>query len=308
MRTTLRRVGLLAATSALSWTAFAATGAAAYAGQSDKGNGESRGNSAAAHQNGRGADDTKSGSSDHSSGTSGTSGDPTQPQPPSNADQNPGGANGQCPGGPYCSTRDGSASGNGNGNGNATGKPCAGCVGKADNKNPKGQQPNGSDRNAGYECDRNSGIGRSNPAHTGCAPSSSPPPPPPTCSGDTCGTEGGGTVPPTCSGPSCDGGQSGGSTPPVTCTDARLVDGACVSGVTLSRDGSTPPAIVLAESASRTPVVGATSAARLPFTGSAVDRLLFVGILALLVGSVCLALARRCCAGASATMSAFGRN
>src|SRR4029077_1202665 len=79
-----------------------------------------------------------------------------------------GGANGQCPGGPYCSTRDGSPSLNGNGGGKATGKPCAGCVGKADNKNPKGQMPNGSDHNAGYECDRNHGIGRSNPAHTGC--------------------------------------------------------------------------------------------------------------------------------------------
>jgi hypothetical protein len=28
--------------------------------------------------------------------------------------------------------------------------------------------PNGSDHNAGYECDRNHGIGRTNPAHTGC--------------------------------------------------------------------------------------------------------------------------------------------
>src|SRR4051794_32923552 len=111
---------------------------------------------------------TEGGSSDHSSGNAGTSGDPSQPQPVSNADKNPGGANGQCPGGPYCSTRDGSPSGNGNGGGKATGKPCAGCVGKADNKNPKGQMPNGSDHNAGYECDRNHGIGRTNPAHTGC--------------------------------------------------------------------------------------------------------------------------------------------
>ncbi|MGZ4437155.1 MAG: hypothetical protein ACXVW6_05920 [Nocardioidaceae bacterium] len=108
------------------------------------------------------------------SGTAGTSGDVTQPQPQSNADQNAGGANGACPSGPYCSTRDGSPSGNGNGTGKATGKPCAGCVGKADNKNPPGQYPNGSDRNAGYECDRNHGIGRTNPAHTGCA--SAPPP------------------------------------------------------------------------------------------------------------------------------------
>jgi hypothetical protein len=76
-------------------------------------------------------------------------------------------------GGPYDNTCDGSPSGNGNGNGQATGKPCAGCVGNADDKNPgaasgKGQYPNGSDHNAGYECDRNHGIGRTNPAHTGC--------------------------------------------------------------------------------------------------------------------------------------------
>src|SRR4051794_9183717 len=100
-------------------------------------------------------------------GTSGTSGDVGQPQPISTADQNSGGANGQCPGGAYCSTRDGSPSLNGNGGGQATGKPCAGCVGKADNKNPPGQAPDGSDANAGYECDRNHGIGRTNPAHTG---------------------------------------------------------------------------------------------------------------------------------------------
>lgn len=68
----------------------------------------------------------------------------------------------------YDSTCDGSASENGKGDGNATGKPCAGCVGAADNKNPKGQMPNGGDANAGYECDRNQGVGQSNPAHTSC--------------------------------------------------------------------------------------------------------------------------------------------
>ena len=108
---------------------------------------------------------------DHSTqGNSGTFGDPTQPQPLSNANHNKGGANngGNC--GAYCSTRDGSPSQNGNGNGKATGKPCAGCVGKADNKNPKGQAPNGSDHNNGYECDGNHGIGKGNPAHTACKP------------------------------------------------------------------------------------------------------------------------------------------
>ncbi|HSE72101.1 MAG TPA: LPXTG cell wall anchor domain-containing protein, partial [Nocardioidaceae bacterium] len=86
----------------------------------------------------------------------------------SRADENDGGANGQCPGGAYCSTRDGSPSENGNGAGEAKGKPCAGCVGRAGNKKPQGQMPDSSDGNAGYECDRNHGIGEGNPAHTGC--------------------------------------------------------------------------------------------------------------------------------------------
>jgi len=106
-------------------------------------------------------------------------GDISKPQPLSTADLNSGGANGQCPGGPYCSTRDGSPSMNGSGDGKAVGLPCAGCVGRADNKNPAGQFPDGTDPNAGYECDRNSGIGRSNPAHTSCRPGVTPPEQPP---------------------------------------------------------------------------------------------------------------------------------
>ncbi|HET7355767.1 MAG TPA: LPXTG cell wall anchor domain-containing protein [Nocardioidaceae bacterium] len=110
------------------------------------------------------------GKSDHSTGNAGTAGPSyDQPQQLSNADRNPGGANGDC--GAYCSTRNGDPSGNGKGDdkgANASGKPCAGCVGKADNKNPPGQFQNGNDHNAGYECDRNQGIGQTNPAHTGC--------------------------------------------------------------------------------------------------------------------------------------------
>lgn len=73
-------------------------------------------------------------------------------------------------GDPYDSTCDGSASQNGEGDGNANGKPCAGCVGSADNMNPNGQLPDGGDPNAGYECDTNKGVGQSNPAHTSCEP------------------------------------------------------------------------------------------------------------------------------------------
>lgn len=108
-------------------------------------------------------------------GTAGTSGDTDDEQPLSTADENDGGANGDCSDttedeGEYCSTRDGSASENGAEGGEATGRPCAGCVGKADNKNPQGQLPNADeDGNHGYECDDNQGVGQGNPAHTGCA-------------------------------------------------------------------------------------------------------------------------------------------
>ena len=73
--------------------------------------------------------------------------------------------------GPYDSTCNGSPSLNGNNASSAAlpvGQPCAGCVGNADYKQPPGQFPGGTDRNAGYECDRNRGIGRTNPAHSGC--------------------------------------------------------------------------------------------------------------------------------------------
>ena len=50
----------------------------------------------------------------------------------------------------------------------AVGRPCDGCVGKADDKAPPGQVLDGSDLNSGYECDTNKGVGPGNPAHTGC--------------------------------------------------------------------------------------------------------------------------------------------
>jgi hypothetical protein len=58
---------------------------------------------------------------------------------------------------------------NGNGGGLAVGKPLAGTVGNADDKQPPGQFPDGTDNNNGYECDGNSGIARENPAHTSCS-------------------------------------------------------------------------------------------------------------------------------------------
>jgi LPXTG-motif cell wall-anchored protein len=73
--------------------------------------------------------------------------------------------------GAYDSTANGSPSLNGGGNGFATGKPAAGSVGNADDKNPPGQHPwgkPGADKNKGYECDANKGIGKGNPAHSAC--------------------------------------------------------------------------------------------------------------------------------------------
>lgn len=75
-----------------------------------------------------------------------------------------GGANGGCPGGVYCPSGVGKPSGNGV----ATHQPAAGTKGKADSKNPPGQAPDGSDANKGYECDLNQGVGKTNPAHSGC--------------------------------------------------------------------------------------------------------------------------------------------
>ncbi len=81
--------------------------------------------------------------------------------------------------GPYNNTCPRNAdSANGNGGGGANGRPCAGCVGNADDKNPPGQQPGPQDHNNGYECDGNHGIAKGNPAHTSCG-STTPPPPPP---------------------------------------------------------------------------------------------------------------------------------
>ena len=46
-------------------------------------------------------------------------------------------------------------------------KPANGSVGRADQKAPAGQTVN--DRNRGYECDANNGVGKGNPAHSACS-------------------------------------------------------------------------------------------------------------------------------------------
>jgi hypothetical protein len=139
----------------------------------------------------------------------------TSPQPFSNADNQNTGANDTSGTNQYLSTRNGSPSGNGSGNGAATGEPCAGCVGKADNKNPPGQFPNGSDANAGYECDANQGVGKSNPAHTACTPppssTTTTSPTSTTTTTTTAASGSGGASGPAPPGPSPSSGGAGGS-------------------------------------------------------------------------------------------------
>jgi hypothetical protein len=165
------RVAIAVAVLALS---LAATAAPAFADPGNGNSGSPNGN-ASGLANGNG-DENGNASSHVTQGTGGTFGDPSQPQPVLHP-ENQNGANANP--GPYSSTRDGSPSLNGNGGGAAVGKPCAGCVGTADNKNPPGQFPDESDANAGYECDTNNGIGKTNPAHTGCQPTPPTPPTPP---------------------------------------------------------------------------------------------------------------------------------
>jgi hypothetical protein len=250
-----------------------------------------------------------SGSSDHSHGNAGTSGDSTQPQPPSNADQNSGGANGKCPDGPYCSTRDGSPSGNGNGGGKATGKPCAGCVGKADNKNPKGQYPNGSDHNAGYECDRNHGIGRTNPAHTGCTTggtttdcTATPDAPECTNGGTDCTatpdapecTNGGENCAATPNAPECTNGGENCTTLPdlPQCVNGNddctaTAGGTCTSVLGEKKTRTPTTTKVLGETVTRTP------SAALPFTGANIALMTAVALMTLVVGGALALSARR---------------
>ena len=179
------------------------------------------------------------------SSNSGTSGSPLQPQPRSNADNNGRGANVT---GGFDSTRDGSASHNGN----ATGQPPAGSKGKADNKNPPGQLQN--DHNRGYECDGNRGVGKTNPAHTGC-PSTRPPtnPPPRTC-------------------------VIGDSACPATTTQPPATPPAQVLGLTLTRDPGTNAAVLGSTQKA------AVAAGTLPRTGANVLPLVLLALVLLGAG------------------------
>jgi hypothetical protein len=205
-------------------------------------------------------------------------------------------------GGPYDNTCDGSPSGNGNGNGQATGKPCAGCVGNADDKNPKGQMPNGSDHNAGYECDRNHGIGRTNPAHTGCK-TTTVTPPPTGCANPPCNPGGGNPGGGNPGGGNPGGGNPGGGNP--TPPGQQTVLGTTQTGsapapaapqstpaprsevLGESEEGSAPasstaPAETAPTSALRTRAAPASGS--LPFTGGDAVIVLLAGCMMLLTG------------------------
>src|SRR4051794_27429698 len=298
---------LLASVVAVVLTTTAAYGAPATdkANQSNSGNGNAKtgATKSSDHANANGSSAHENSSSDHSQGNASTQGDPSEPQPQSGADQNSGGANGQCPDGPYCSTRDGSASGNGNGNGEAVGKPCAGCVGKADNKNPQGQKPNGSDANAGYECDTNHGIGRTNPAHTGCSTPNQPPPEcVPTAANNNCGP------PPECV-PTAANNNCG---PPPECVPTAANNNCgtpppseCVPTAANNNCGTPPPAVcvptaanafcsnVLGEKVTKPSVTPEVAAETLPFTGTNLVSIVAAGLMALLGGSTLMLIARR---------------
>ena len=179
-------------------------------------------------------------------------------------------------GGNYDSTCDGSASGNGSDNGNHTGEPCAGCVGNADDKNPPGQAPDGSDHNKGYECDDNQGVGKTNPAHTGCETTSDTIPDAGCTNPDGCDNNG--------------GGGGGGNTPPADVLGENLERPAAPS-LALTPDA---PNAVAGETATAAPAVAGAAAPQLAFTGvgSTTYTLAAAAALMILLGAVMLRASR----------------
>jgi len=268
------------------------------------GGGNSSTNSqASTHSNADANSSSNSQASTHSSGNPGTSGTSTSAQPLSNADMTGNGANpGTSTTNPYVSTRDGSPSLNGNGTGNATGKPCAGCVGKADNKNPPGQEqsnPMGTFPNNGYECDHNNGIGKSNPAHTGCT-SSTPPPVTcvPTAANDNCGTPTPGCVP-SAANDNC-GTPTPGCVPSAANNNCSTSSVTTPSGETLAAGHSaTLPAVTsaglrLVSPATATPAAASlASNGALAFTGANIAATILLGLLLLGGGTAAVILSRR---------------
>jgi hypothetical protein len=155
--------------------------------------------------------------------------------------------------GPYDANYTGAPSANGNSSVKSTGRPLAGSVGNADNKNPHGQYPNAAtDGNNGYECDGNHGIARTNPAHTRSCQNA-----------------------PTPGSPSVRG-QTSSSPPPSETTSAPTVLGER----TTSPGATQPVAAVRATTSAKS----SPKATNLPFTGFAVLALAGIGTIAILLG------------------------
>lgn len=214
---------------------------------------------------------------------------------------------------------EGTASDNGNDSGGAGGRPCAGCVGNADDKNPPGQFKDGDDSNKGYECDGNNGVGgkksspaAGNPAHTGCLKPATEVctvncGPPPTCPP---GSKDAACVPPTCppgsNNPACVSPQElcpdGTEMPPSgkcnqpaeLCPDGTPLpaDGTCVRGIIVDRerdkDPSFPPDVVENRRIATAPEEPEVAGAVLPFTGGNLLPLITLALVLMAAGALSL--------------------
>jgi hypothetical protein len=189
--------------------------------------------------------------------------------------------------GPYDPNGVGQPSGNGKSEDNNGKRPCAGCVGNADAKNPPGQMPGGSDGNAGYECDRNQGVGKTNPAHSGCGPGPSAPPeqPPKQPPGDGPPKQPPGGGPP--EQPPAGGApqQPAGATQPDAAPQADRAPEKEADAVLGKREERGAPGGDKAQEAPAGRPVKLEESAGHPFTGGGVLILLGLGVLALAVGA-----------------------
>jgi hypothetical protein len=141
----------------------------------------------------------------------------------------------------------------GNENSNGNGPPADGSVGNADDKAPGGQH--GNDKNKGYECDSNKGVGKGNPAHTG------------TCSTDTNTNTGG-----------CTGVCDTTTTTPTTAPGEEPI---------------ADEVLGLTEEMPAAPAAAAPAATQLAFTGITADVLGFLGLALVAFGAAFMLIARR---------------
>ena len=228
----------------------------------------------------------------------------TTPQPFSNADENNHGANTTSLTNPYIA----------NGFGQVQGGHLAGTEGKADNKFPPGQAPNGTDSNRGYECDQNPGIGNGNPAHTTCkaqtvtttpptttpttTPSVTPTTTPsvtPTTTPSVTPTTTPSVTPTTTPSVVTPGAPSGGA---VTVTPAPQVEAVTVTApsaaVAVTAPTPAPAAVVAPTTPGRAGAVSVTAPSQqLARTGAATGILAAIGTAMVGLGLALLAMARR---------------